>query len=483
MATLPTYSMFIGGKWVQSESGKTYPAINPTTGETIGFVPEGTREDARKAIAAAREAQPKLAKMTVWERSKLLLKLADAIEKRREELARILSLEQGHVYLTESLPEVDLTALNFRNAAEHIKWLETPVIPVQDPNKRVITIRQPRGVYAVLTPFNFPMAIPSEYLPYALAAGNTVVWVPSPTTSICAIKLMETLVEGGLPEGFINLVTGPGPVVGDEIIVNPGTDAVAMTGGSETGKKVAERAAGKPLLLELGGNGPTIVLEDADLERAVKQIANAAFFAAGQVCSATERVFVHKRLKEDFVDAITEEARSYRLGDPFDTQTMMGPLNNQGVVMKMKKHIADTLDKGAKLVFGGKQPEGLPGQNFFEPTIITDFTPDSLVNLEETFGPIIPIVGFDDEEEAWQYIEACDLGLVSAVFTKDINKAWRWAERLRTGIVVVNDFSNYWETHIPFGGMAGKRSGIGRLGGKYTLLEMTDLKTIAFHIE
>jgi succinate-semialdehyde dehydrogenase/glutarate-semialdehyde dehydrogenase len=481
MSTLPTYSMFIGGKWVQSVNGKTYTAVNPATGEPIGLVPEGTREDARLAIAAAREAQPRLAKMSVWERARLCLRLADAVEKRQTELAHILSLEQGHVYHTESLPEVDETILNFRNAAEHIKWMETSVIPVQDPNKRVITIRQPRGVYAVLTPFNFPMAIPSEYLPYALAAGNAVVWVPSPTTAICAIKLMEALVEGGLPEGFINLVTGFGPVVGDEIVANPGTDAVAMTGGSATGKKVAERAAGKPLLLELGGNGPTVILDDVDPVQVAHVIAPACFFAAGQVCSAAERIFVHRSLKEPLLEELAKIAQSHRLGDPFDPQTTMGPLNNMGVVNKMDAHLADALQKGAAIVTGGKRPEGMRGY-FYEPTVLTDFIPDSLVNLEETFGPIAPAAAFEDEEEVWRYIDACDLGLVSAIFTRDIRRAWHWAERLKTGIVVVNDYTNYWETHIPFGGMAGTRSGIGRLGGKYTLMEMTDLKTIAFHL-
>ncbi len=476
------YSLHIGGQWVPSVGGEYYEAVNPHDNRPIGLVPKGDREDVRRAVAAARAAQLKLAAMSVWERSRLLLDMADAIDARADDLARILVTEQGHVLRTEAEPEAAEAAGMFRMYAEQIKWLETSCIPVQDPHKRVFSIRQPRGVYAVLTPFNFPIAIPSEYLPAAIATGNAVVWIPSPTTSICGIKLLEAMLEGGLPDGVVNLVTGPGAVVGDEAVSHPDVDAVALTGGSGTGRLVADRAAGKPLLLELGGNGPTVVLDDADLDWAAKQIADCSFLAAGQVCSATERVLAHRSVAEPLVEKLVAQAGTWVVGDPFCERTTLGPLNNPGVVEKMRAHLSDAVSRGAEIVCGGRQPEHLLPGNYYQPTVLTGFTRDSLLNREETFGPIAPVASFDDEDEAWETIRACRLGLVSAVFTRDLTRAWRWAEKLRTGIVVVNDFTNYWETHLPFGGASGTGSGLGRLGGRHTLEAMTDLKTIAIHV-
>ncbi|MDH7569339.1 MAG: aldehyde dehydrogenase family protein, partial [Armatimonadota bacterium] len=247
--------MLIGGRWEESESGEWFEALNPATGAVIARIPRGTREDARRAIAAANAARESIAGMPVWERSRLCHRVAEVIESRKEELASILSQDQGKT-LRAARGEVSSAAEGFREAAELVKWLETAVIPVKDPHKRVFSIRQPRGVYAVVTPWNFPVNIPVEYLAPGLAAGNAMVWVPAPTTSACAVKLAECLVEAGVPAGAVNLVTGPGPVVGDEIVSHPGTDAVGFTGSSATGTHIAARAAGKPLMLELGGNGP-----------------------------------------------------------------------------------------------------------------------------------------------------------------------------------------------------------------------------------
>lgn len=479
---METYQMYIDGQWCASESGRTYQAINPATGEPIGLVPEGTREDARRAIAAAQKAQVEWAKVSIWERSAICARMADVVAAHVDELAKVLTLEHGKPAFTEAYDEAREVPVNYRLAAEHIKWLEGSTIPVSDPKKRVYSIRQPRGVYAVLTPWNFPLAIPSEYLPFAIAAGNTVCWVPAPTAALSAIKLMECMIEAGLPPGVINLVTGPGAVVGDELVSNSGTQGVGITGSAATGEIVAQRAGLKPLLMELGGNGPTVVLEDADPVRAAASVASACFYHAGQVCSASERILVAEAIKEPFIEEMMKQVAVIKQGDPWDKATTMGPLNNRAVVEKMSAHVADAVQKGARVLAGGQPNKSLPGF-FFEPTVLVDYTIDSLVNTEESFGPIAPIASFKTEDEAWEYINACDLGLVSCVFTQDVNRAFKWAEQLRTGLTVVNDFTNYWELHVPFGGMSGKRSGVGRLGGKHTLMEMTDLKTIAFHIE
>jgi succinate-semialdehyde dehydrogenase/glutarate-semialdehyde dehydrogenase len=233
-------------------------------------------------------------------------------------------------------------------------------------------------------------------------------------------------------------------------------------------------------LFELGGNGPVVILPDADPKQIAPAVAFACFFAAGQVCSCAERILVAKNLENDFVDAMVAETKKWISGDPWDKNVTMGPQNNMGVVNKMTAHLDDAKQRGARVVVGGKRPD-LPGF-FYEPTVLTGFAVDSLVNKEETFGPIAPIKGFQTDQEAWDYINACDLGLVSAVFTKDVDRAWQWAESLNTGITVVNDWTHFWEHHLPFGGMASNQSGMGRIGGRHTLEFMSDLKTIAFNI-
>lgn len=474
--------MYIGGEWVESESGKTFEAHNPATGEVIATLPEGTREDARRAIAAANESKHKIAGMSVWDRSRLCRRIGDVMEERKEELARVLTEDQGKPYHTEALAEVEFAIHGFHNAAEQVKWLETSFIPVEDPNKRVFSFRQPRGVYAVVTPWNFPINIPVEYLAPGLAAGNAIVWVPAPTTSVCAVKLVECLEEAGVPAGVINLVTGPGPVVGDEIVAHPGTDAIGFTGSPETGQHIARRAAGKPLLLELGGNGPTIILDDADLEFASQATATGCFLNAGQVCSATERILVQRRVHDEVAERLVAAAQAVRLGDPFDPATTMGPLNNQPTAEKMDRHLADGIAKGAVILYGGERATELGSELFYRPTVIDNVTTDSLLNNEETFGPVAPLITFNDFDEALAIANQNRLGLVSAVFTSSMKNAFYFAERLRTGIVNINENSDYWESHIPFGGVSGTQSGIGRLGGKYTLMEMTDLRTICIDV-
>ncbi len=474
--------MFIDGKWVDSESGKVFEAISPATGQIIATLPEGTREDARRAISAANEAKGRIAELSAWERSALCDRIADELERRRDEVAHILTEDQGKPYWSEALGEVDAAIAGFREAGEQIKWLETSVIPVETKGKLVFTIRQPRGVYAVVTPWNFPINIPVEYLAAGIASGNAIVWVPAPTTSVCAVALMECMEAAGVPRGMVNLVTGPGPVVGDEIVASPGTDAVGFTGSSATGEKIAQRAAGKPLLLELGGNGPTVVLDDADLDLAVEKVASGCFFGAGQVCSSTERILVHERVHDAFVAKMMEAARRLHLGDPFDQATTLGPLNNEPTAQKMDRHVQDALARGAKLIHGGQRASGFPTALYYQPTVIDNVSEDSMVNNEETFGPIAPVLTFSAYDEALRIANHGPLGLTAAVFSEDFRKAMWFAERIATGIVNINENGNYWELHIPFGGGAGKRSGIGRLGGKQTLMEMTVLKSISVDI-
>lgn len=474
------YPMYIDGCWCGAASGETFDAINPARGEPFGKIPQGSREDARRAVAAAGAAFDTWRKVPLWERSAMCVKIAEAIDRRRDELADILCTELGKPRHQEALAEASEASTPWRIAAEQAKYFEAHTKPCEDAQKRVLTFWQPRGVVAVMTPWNFPVAIAGEYLPYAIVMGNTVCWTPAPTAAAAANKLMACIDEAGLPPGVINLVTGPGAEVGDELVVHPGTHAVGMTGSPATAKIIASRAGLKPRLFELGGNGPIILLADADPEKIAPSVAAACFFGAGQVCSCAERIFVAENLYSAFCDAMVAQLEHWKYGDPWDENTTLGPLNNPQLVDKVSRHVDDALAKGARLLAGGKRSAG-PGF-FWEPTILTDFSTDSLINQEETFGPIAPIRSFRSEEEVWQAVGACNLGLVSSVFTRDVDQAWRWAEALNTGITVVNDWTHFWEHHLPFGGMARNESGVGRIGGRHTLEFMSDLKTIVFNL-
>jgi succinate-semialdehyde dehydrogenase/glutarate-semialdehyde dehydrogenase len=475
------YLNYIDGEWCKSASGATFDGIDPARGTPFAKIAKGSRDDAKRAIEAANRAQKSWNKVPLWERAALCQKMAELVARNESKLADILCTELGKPRLGEAADEAREVPNNYRQAAEIAKYFEGNTIPVQDARKRVLSIRQPRGVVAVITPWNFPAAIPSEYLPHAIVMGNTVVWTPAPTAAATAVVLMEIMIKAGLPRGVINLVLGPGSEVGDEFVVNPGTHAIGMTGSPKIGNLIASRAGIKPKLMELGGNGPTIILPDADPVKVARMVAPACFYAAGQVCSSAERILVADNLKREFADEMVKQTKGWIQGDPWDARTNMGPQNNMAVVEKMTMHLKDATSRGARILAGGNRPK-LPGF-FYEPTVLVDFPIDSLVNKEETFGPIAPIASFKNDEQAWEYVNACEFGLVSAVFTQDVNRAWHWAENLRTGITTINDFSNYWELHIPFGGMSGTQSGLGRIGGRHTIEFMTDLKTIAFNVE
>jgi acyl-CoA reductase-like NAD-dependent aldehyde dehydrogenase len=402
---------------------------------------------------------------------------------RKEDIAEDLAHELGKPYRTEALAEVETAAEMFRDAAECAKRLTSEYIPSADQNKRVVTIRQPRGVYGILTPWNFPVAIPSEYLSAGLATGNSMVWKPSEWGPISAWHLMRCFEEAGVPAGTLNLVQGSPAEVGGEVASHPGIVAIGMTGSSQTGKIVAELAAGKPMLLELGGNGPTIIFDDADVDYAIARTAYGSFANSGQICSSTERILVHGSIEDEVIEGLRGEASKVRLGSPFDEDTTMGPIANEPTASKMDSHLHDALEKGAEVVFGGMRAEGFPTRLYYQPTVVRGMTPLMRLNEEETFGPIAPVLAFDDEEAALEWANAVPLGLQGSVFTRDISRALRVAERLQCGTVNINETSAYWQPHTPTGGYTGKNSGIGRIGGIYTQLEMTQTKTINIDIQ
>jgi acyl-CoA reductase-like NAD-dependent aldehyde dehydrogenase len=472
-----TLENFIGGDWAEATGDGARQIVSPVTGETLAEVPDASEEDIARAAKAAREAQPKWAALSAWDRAKICHAIADLIDERREDMARELTLEQGKPFLGEAIPDIEETADNFRIAAEDVKRMESAIIPSQDVNKRILTFRVPNGVYAAITPWNFPTLIPVELIAPGIAAGNTIVIKPSEWTPIAMATFMQAMADAGLPDGVVNVVYGGGEV-GERLIQDENIDCVGFVGSHTTAEKIVRAAGLKRSLIEASGNGPVIVCEDADLEAAAKGAVYGGFFCAGQVCCATERVLVDAKVHDDFLSAVVKEAEGWKLGDPYDDDTLVGPMNNEPTAQKMDAHLEDAVGKGAEIVLGGSRDSGRPTGLYYQPTVVDRVGTDTLINRDETFGPIVPLISVNGDDQALQVANDSYLGLQAAVYTRSLKRAFRFLDNLRVGNVVVNDSTDYWEAHEPFGGAAGTRTGWGRIGGRYTMLDMTDLKTV-----
>lgn len=475
--------MYVKGVWVDSSGGATFDVRSPVSGEIIYSVSKGTREDAKAAIDAAYEAKERARRLPPYERARILHRAADIIDSKKEELARELSIEQGKPYRIGALPEIEAAAEMYRIAAEDIKRLDGKVMPSRDADKTILITHVPYGVFSVITPWNYPWTIPSEYLAPGLAAGNTIVFKPSSYVVGSAIRLVQCLEEAGVPKGFVNLVLSDGDYsgkeeIGDEMVTNDKVAGVGLTGSSETGELISRRAGMKKLILECGGLGPMIVLDDADVKRASELAAVASFTNSGQVCDTAERILVHEKVYDKFLQGLLVETKDWKLGHPFGEDVMLGPMNNEPTAGKVDRHITDGLEKGARVLIGGGRADGYPTRLYYEPTVVADVSPDMLFNKEETFGPVAPVMRISDYDEAIEISNGTKYGLQASVFTTDLKKAFRFVDEIQTGQVLVNEMTTYWEPQSPFGGIGGKKSGIGRLGGIYMFYEMTNLKTV-----
>lgn len=477
MATRPSGHVLIDGTWSRG-TGAEREVRSPASGEVIGAYAAGTPADIDQAVGRATVAQRSWAAETPFTRAAILHAVAREIRSRQNAFAMLLSLENGKPLRTEAMGEIEWAANQIDEAAEWAVRVEGAILPSASPTKRVLVRREPRGVAGVITPWNHPVMIPCEYLGPALATGNAVVWVPAPSVVLCAAELAACFVAAGLPPGLLALVPGPGAVVGDALAGHPGIDIVGLTGSTATGRTVAQRATGRPMILELGGNGPTLVLPDADVARAASGIAAGAFANAGQSCSSTELVIAHRSIRPRLVEALREQAASIVLGDPLEEATTMGPLHNDAVAAQVERQVEAAIAGGARAIAGGRRRAGMPTALYFEPTLLDGVDPAADVAREETFGPVIPVVEVDSDEAALEVAAASGYGLIAAVYGEDLGRATRVAEQVRAGIVNVNDTSDYWELHIPFGGASGTRSGTGRIGGRATAEAFTETRTL-----
>jgi succinate-semialdehyde dehydrogenase/glutarate-semialdehyde dehydrogenase len=476
-------AMYVDGRWSAAASGETFEARSPSTGQMIGTLPKGGRDDARRAVAAAVAAQPAWAARSAFDRAAALTRIAQVIESRRDALATALTLDQGKPLQAEAYGEVEELIVYFRMAAADATRLDGLMPPSVDPEKRILVYRVPMGVVGIVTPWNWPYTMPAEMIAPALAGGNTVVWNPATSTSLCATVLAQAIVDADLPPGVFNFVTGPGSEVGDELAGHPDVAAVGFIGSSETGRRIAERAIGKELLLEMGGNGPLVILDDADLDAAVTASLTACFLNAGQSCTAGEWILVHERIHDAYVERLTAAIRrETRLGDPFDPRTTMGPLNNEKTAAKTERHVAGAVAEGARIVTGGTRSPELGSPLYYQPTVLTGVRAGMTIAREETFGPVAPITPIGGLDEAIRLVNGSSYGLLSAIFTRDLRVGIRYAEAVRAGWVNINEGTNYWESHLPFGGRAGSQSGMGRAGGRFSIERLTELKTVVVNL-
>jgi alpha-ketoglutaric semialdehyde dehydrogenase len=470
----------IGGQWVESAAHGTCVSENPATGEKIAELSQGTAEDVNRAVAAARKAFDSWRLVPAPRRGEILFRAGQLLVERKEDLARLMTQEMGKV-LAEARGDVqEAIDMTFYMAGEG-RRLRGEVMPSELPNKWAMTTRDPIGVVAAITPWNFPIAIPSWKIMPALIAGNTVVIKPASDTPLCAIALVKVLEDAGLPPGVLNLVMGPGSTVGTALLEHPDVALISFTGSTEAGNAVAVEAARrlKRVSLEMGGKNAIIVMEDADLDLALEGILWSAFGTSGQRCTAASRVIVHRKVQKDLEARLTERIKKLRLGNGLESGTDIGPVINKTQLKRIHGMVQEGRKQGTKVAVGGEiAEEGPLGQGaFYRPTLFTDAKPDDMVAQEEIFGPVTTLVPVDSFAEAIQVNNQTKYGLSSSIYTADVNKAFAAMRDITTGIVYINAGTIGAEIQAPFGGTRGTGNGH-REAGQAGLDTFTEWKTI-----
>src|ERR687885_89539 len=472
--------MMINGKPTDAASGATMEVRNPATGEVVDRVPKAGAEDTRRAIEAAKAAFPAWSKLPPQQRAQTLMRAAARVREHLDEVAGLLTSEQGkpirdaRIEARRFVENVELYAGLVGGGALSGKY-----VPLPGQEAMGLVVRKPLGIVGAIIPWNFPLTLLANKIAPAMAVGNTVVAKPASTTPLATLRLAELLNEAGLPPGVLNVVTGPGEVVGGEVIRHPAVRKIGFTGETGTGKRVMASAAEeiKRVTLELGGSDPAIVCEDADLDNAAKAVAIGRFFNAGQACLAIKRVYVEESVADDFVEKLVARAGRLKLGSGEDPQAQMGPMHTEGGRRTIEEQLKDAVDRGAKVLTGGKRPEGEEFEKgyYFEPTILVDVPEDARVWKEETFGPLLPIMKVKDLDEAIRKANDSEFGLGSSIFTRDMSKAQRAIDELDAGYTWVNAIQIAID-ELPFGGT--KHSGYGKEHGTEVLDFYTEQKSV-----
>ncbi len=475
------YKNYISGRWVAALSGETFVKKNPAQkGERIGEFPTSGSRDVNLACQAAKEALPGWKALSFVTRGEIMKKFGDLLTEKKEELATIETREMGKV-LKETRGDVQEGIDTAYYAFGEGRRFFGHTVPSELQDKLCLTFRRPIGVAGLITPWNFPVAIPCWKLVPALLSGNTVVFKPSREAPLSASRVIELLLEAGVPEGVVNLVHGPGSVVGEAILSHPDIDVVSFTGSVETGKRIAE-ACGKTLKrvsLELGGKNGQIVLADADLELALEGVVWGAFGTTGQRCTATSRLILEESIYDEFISMLVKRSEEIKIGDGLNEDVEMGPLVSENQLEKVKKYVEIGKNEGAKLICGGEQhTDGKYKEGwFFKPTVFADVKPEMRIAKEEIFGPVLSVIRVADLNEAIRVINNVSYGLSSSIYTRDINKALKARESIEAGITYINGPTIGAECHLPFGGV--KNTGNGHREGGWTVYEIfTEIQTV-----
>ena len=470
----------INGGWRDALSGQTLSVTNPATGESIGTVPKMGKQEALDAVAAAEQALPLWRKKSAKERSKILRQWFDLIMQNQDDLAYILTLEQGKP-LSEAKSEIAYGAAYIEWFAEEAKRVYGDIIPANGSDQKILVNKQPIGVCAAITPWNFPNAMIARKAAPALASGCSIIIKPAPETPLSALALAELAGQAGIPKGVFNVIpTARAEEVGQVLTASEDVRKLTFTGSTKVGKILMAQCADtvKKLSLELGGNAPSLVFDDADLDVAVEAVIASKFRNSGQTCVCTNRIYVQKGIYRAFADRLTEKVRSFSVGDFTQPTADIGPLINENAVRKIESHIADALNKGAKVILGGKRHS--LGGTFFEPTVLENVSQDMLVCHEETFAPLAALVPFATEQEGIAFANDSEFGLAAYLYTQDLSRIWRVSEALETGLVGINE--GIISTEIaPFGGV--KQSGLGREGSRHGLDEFMEIKYLCMRVE
>lgn len=465
--------MLVGGKLFEKKN--RIKVFNPYSGEEVGSVSNCTKKDVLFAVETAKKAKIKAKNMTPYERYEILFAIYEEIKRRKKEIAKLITMESGKT-IRESRTEVERSLQTILFSAEEAKringeFLSTDITPLYT-GKYAITLREPVGVVAAICPFNFPLNLLLHKVGPAIAGGNTVVVKPATQTPLTAYELGKLFIEVGAPSGLINIVSGKGGVVGDAL-VRSDVNMISFTGSVEVGKAIASAAGMKKLSLELGGNGPLIIMDDADIEKAVNATVDGSFGIAGQRCTAVKRILLHNKVAEEFISKFVEVTKRLKVGNPMDEKTDVGPLIDENAAMEIERRVRDAIKLGAELLVGGKRKKAL-----YWPTILDKTPRHASVVQTETFGPVAPIIRFNTIKEAIKIANETKYGLQAGIFTNNLDNIKYAMKNIETGAVIVNGPPGFRIESLPFGGV--KDSGIGREGIKYAIQEMTEIKTVVF---